>query len=78
MPLFNKQLLRIGIGTELLLALLINQAPFFQGIMGMAAFSLQNWYFLFAWTPALPLVDEFRKLLVRKFPGPMGRIRKES
>ena len=66
MPLFNKRLLWIGIGTELLLVLLIDYVPFFQGIMGTAAFPLRNWYFLFAWTPALLLVDEFRKLLVRK------------
>jgi P-type Ca2+ transporter type 2C len=69
LPLFNKRLLWIGIGAELLLVLLIDYAPFFQKFMGTAAFPLQNWWFLFAWTPALLLVDEFRKLLTRKFPG---------
>jgi P-type Ca2+ transporter type 2C len=69
LSLFNKRLLWIGIGTELLLVLLIDYVPFFQAFMGTAAFPLRNWWFLFAWTPALLLVDEFRKLLVRKFPG---------
>jgi len=78
LTLFNKRLLWIGIGTELLLVLLIDYVPFFQGFMGTAAFPLQNWWFLFAWAPALLLVDEFRKLLVRKFPGSRGWMRKQS
>jgi P-type Ca2+ transporter type 2C len=70
LSLYNKRLLWIGIGTELLLVILIDYVPFFQRFMGTAAFPLQNWWFLFAWTPALLLVDEFRKLLARrKFPG---------
>jgi P-type Ca2+ transporter type 2C len=69
LSLFHKKLLWIGIGTELLLVLLIDYVPFFQKIMGTAGFPLKNWWFLFAWTPALLLVDEFRKLLVWKFPG---------
>jgi hypothetical protein len=36
--------------------------------MGTAAFPLRNWWFLLAWTPALVLVDEFRKFLMRKAP----------
>jgi len=78
LPLFNKRLLWIGIGTELLLVLLIDYMPFFQRIMGTAAFPVQNWWFLFAWTPALLLVDEFRKLLIRKAPVARGWIRKQS
>jgi len=58
--------------------LLIDYVPFFQRFMGTAAFPLQNWWFLFAWMPALLLVDEFRKLLIRKAPGSRGRIRKQS
>jgi magnesium-transporting ATPase (P-type) len=76
LPLFHKKLLWIGIGVELLLVLLIDYAPFFQKIMGTAAFPLRNWWFLFAWTPALLLVDEFRKLLMRKAPVVKGWIRK--
>jgi P-type Ca2+ transporter type 2C len=77
-PLFNKRLLWIGIGAELLLVLLIDYVPYFQGFMGTAAFPLQNWWFLFAWTPALLVVDEFRKLLIRKAPIAGGWIRKQS
>jgi magnesium-transporting ATPase (P-type) len=68
LPLFHKKLLWIGIGSELLLVLLIDYVPFFQEIMGTAAFPLRNWWFLLAWTPALVLVDEFRKFLMRKAP----------
>lgn len=78
LPLSNKRLLWIGIGTQLLLILLIDYLPFFQGFMGTAAFPLKNWWFLFAWMPALLLVDEFRKLLIRKAPDSRGWIRKQS
>ena len=39
--------------------------PFFQQVIGTAAFPLENWLFLFAWTPSLLLADELRKALVR-------------
>jgi len=78
LSLFHKKLLWIGIGTELLLVLLIDYVPFFQEIMGTAAFPLQNLWFLFAWAPALLLVDEFRKLLMRKAPIAKDWIRRQS
>jgi P-type Ca2+ transporter type 2C len=39
--------------------------PFFQRVIGTAAFPAQNWLFLFAWLPALLFADEARKALLR-------------
>jgi P-type Ca2+ transporter type 2C len=63
--LFNNRLLWVGIATELILIVSIVYVPALQGIMGTAAFPLEYWLFLFAWTPILLLADELRKALVR-------------
>ncbi len=63
---FSNRLVWVGVLTELTLIFLIVYAPFLQQFIGTAAFPLQNWLFLFAWTPSLLLVDEFRKMLVRR------------
>lgn len=63
--LFTNRLIWVGIASELLLIVLIIYVPFFQAIFGTAAFPLEYWLFLFAWTPALLLADELRKALVR-------------
>jgi Ca2+-transporting ATPase len=63
--LFNNRLLWVGIATELILIASIVYVPALQGIMGTAAFPLEYWLFLFAWTPILLLADELRKALVR-------------
>jgi magnesium-transporting ATPase (P-type) len=63
--LLSNRLVWAGIATELVLALMIVYAPFFQWIFGTAAFPLSYWLFLFAWTPSLLLVDEARKGLLR-------------
>jgi P-type Ca2+ transporter type 2C len=65
-PLFNNRLLWVGVASELVIIFLIVYAPFLQKFIGTAAFPLRNWLFLFAWTPALLIVDEVRKLLVRR------------
>jgi magnesium-transporting ATPase (P-type) len=62
---FSNRLAWVGIATELILILLIVYVPLLQGVIGTAAFPLQNWLFLFAFVPALPLVDEGRKALLR-------------
>jgi len=64
--LLSNRLILVGIATELLLIALIVYVPFFQQFFGTAAFPLKYWLFLFAWVPALPLVDELRKALLRR------------
>jgi len=56
----------LGIATELLFIALIIYVPFLQNLIGTAAFPLENWLFLLAWSPALLLVDEVRKALLRR------------
>ena len=56
----------IGIASELLLIIAVVYLPPLQRIFGTAPFPWINWLFLLAWLPALPLVDEVRKHLVRK------------
>lgn len=65
-PLFNNRLLWVGIATELTLVFMITYVPLFQDFIGTGAFPLGNWLFLFAWTPALLIIDEIRKWLLRR------------
>jgi potassium/sodium efflux P-type ATPase len=64
--LFNNRLLWAGVASELLLIFGITYLPFLQNFIGTAAFPLRNWLFLFALTPTLLIVDEIRKLWVRR------------
>jgi Ca2+-transporting ATPase len=63
---FKNRLIWIGIATELVLIFLIVYTPLLNVFIGTAPFPLKNWLFLFAWMPALLLVDEVRKFLVRR------------
>jgi Ca2+-transporting ATPase len=63
---FKNRLIWIGIATELVLIFLIVYTPFLNTFIGTAPFPLANWLFLLAWMPALLLVDEVRKFLVRR------------
>ncbi len=65
-PLFNNRMIWVGIISEIVLVFAITYLPFFHNFIGTAAFSLHNWIFLFAWTPSLLIVDEIRKLVLRK------------
>jgi magnesium-transporting ATPase (P-type) len=65
-PLFRNRMIWIGIATELLLVLGIVYVPFLQTFIGTGAFPLKNWLFLAVWIPALLLVDELRKIIVRR------------
>ncbi len=71
---FKNRMIWIGIASELLLVSLIVYVPFFQQAIGTAAFPLQNWLFLFAWTPSLLLADELRKAHVRRRDRTMNTI----
>jgi len=73
---FTNRMIWIGIASELLLVSLIVYVPFFQQMIGTAAFPLGNWLFLFAWTPSLMLADELRKALVRRRERTMNTISK--
>jgi Ca2+-transporting ATPase len=66
LPWFKNRLIWAGVATELTLIALIVYAPGLQNFIGTAAFPLSNWAFLFAWTPALLLIDELRKWLIRR------------
>ncbi|MDD1700157.1 MAG: cation-transporting P-type ATPase [Methanoregula sp.] len=63
---FSNRMIWIGIASELLLISLIVYVPFFQHLIGTAAFPIGNWLLLFAWTPSLLLADELRKGLMRR------------
>jgi magnesium-transporting ATPase (P-type) len=73
---FSNRMIWIGIASELLLISVIVYVPFFQQAIGTAAFPLQNWLFLFAWTPSLLLADELRKAHVRRRERTMNTISK--
>lgn len=62
----SNRLVWIGIATELIFISLIIYGPFLPDLIGVAAFPLENWLFLLAWTPALLIVDEIRKALLRQ------------
>ncbi len=62
--LFGNRLLWVGIVSELVIVLAIVYAPFMQEIIGTRAFPPENWLFLFAWAPLLPVADECRKFLL--------------
>jgi Ca2+-transporting ATPase len=63
---FRNRLVWPGIASELIIILLIVYVPFLQNIIGTAAFPLRNWLFLFAWSPALLIMDELRKAVLRR------------
>jgi potassium/sodium efflux P-type ATPase len=62
---FRNRLVWLGIASELVVIALIVYTPLLQNIIGTAAFPLQNWLFLFAWSPALLIMDELRKAALR-------------
>jgi len=67
--LFSNKLILIGIGVEfVLLALLVYfPIPVLQNLFNTAPLGLREWSFLIVIPPALLLIDEFRKLLLRRW-----------
>jgi Ca2+-transporting ATPase len=63
---FSNRLVWVGIATDLALLVLLLYVPMLQRLFGTAPLPLQNWLFLFAWTPILLLADEGRKALARR------------
>lgn len=64
--LFSNRLVWLGIASELVLILAIVYVPILQLVFGTAALGWIDWLFLVAWTPALLIVDEARKWVVRR------------
>lgn len=62
---FANRLIWIGVAVEIILVVAITYIPFFQAIIGTASFPIAYWLFLIIWLPALVVVDELRKALVR-------------
>ncbi|MGE5222311.1 MAG: cation-translocating P-type ATPase [Omnitrophica WOR_2 bacterium] len=63
---FSNRLILVGIAVELTLLGLLTYAPFMHGIFNTAPLGLQNWLFVFAWTPVIFLADELRKAILRR------------
>ncbi len=63
---FTNRLLWLGVAVELSLLFAVVYLPPFQKVFGTAAFPAENWWLLLAAVPLLPLVDEWRKAVVRR------------
>ena len=63
---FTNRLVLVGIAVELTLLSLLVYVPFLQGIFNTAPLGLQEWVYVFAWTPVIFLADELRKAIVRR------------
>ena len=64
--LFSNRLVWLGIVSEIILILAIVYVPILQLVFDTAALGWVDWLFLIAWTPALLIVDEARKWVVRR------------
>jgi magnesium-transporting ATPase (P-type) len=63
---FTNRLVVIGVGTELILLVLLVYAPFSHAIFNTAPLDRLDWLYVFAWTPLILLLDELRKLIKRR------------
>jgi Ca2+-transporting ATPase len=63
--LFSNRLVLVGVAVELILLVSLIYVPFLQGIFNTAPIGLQDWVYLFAWTPIIFFLDEARKAGLR-------------
>ena len=70
---FRNRLVLWGIATELTIISLLIYTPFLQRIFGLAPLGIKEWAFLFAFTPVLLIMEEIRKLILRKRKNERGR-----
>ena len=63
--LFSNRLVLVGVAVELILLVSLIYVPLLQGIFNTAPIGLQEWVYLFAWTPILFFLDEARKAGLR-------------
>ena len=68
---FTNRLVLWGIASELTIISLLIYTPFLQRIFGLAPLGIKEWGFLFAFTPVLLLMEELRKLVLRKRTNPI-------
>jgi magnesium-transporting ATPase (P-type) len=61
----TNRLILIGIAVELALLGLWVYVPFFHDIFNTAPLGLEDWIYVFAWTPVIFLLDELRKASLR-------------
>ena len=66
LPLNRNHMLWIGIGSEIVIVLMMIYVPIFNNFIGTGPFPLANWGFLAAWIPSLIVMDEIRKGLLRR------------
>jgi len=67
--LFTNRLVLWGIAVELTLLGILIYTPFLQPIFNTAPIGLREWAYLFAWTPVIFLLDELRKVILRRREG---------
>jgi magnesium-transporting ATPase (P-type) len=63
---FTNRLVLWGIAVELTLLGILIYTPFLQPIFNTAPIGPREWAYLFAWTPVILLLDELRKVILRK------------
>lgn len=63
---FSNPLMRLGLASELALLAALIYVPLLAGIFGLAPLGLAHWLFLAWFGPALLLLEELRKYLVRR------------
>lgn len=64
---FSNKLVFIGIGSEILLLIIILYVPFFQNVFGTTPFNLKYIPLMFIMGSVILIIEEVRKLLYRKF-----------
>ncbi len=64
--LFSNHRILLGIGVEIVLIALLMYVPFLQGVFNTGPLNVSEWIFLFCIPVPLFLIEEFRKLIVRK------------
>jgi Ca2+-transporting ATPase len=63
---FTNHLVLWGIAVELALLGGLIYTPFMQPLFGTAPIGYREWIYLFAWTPVIFLLDELRKVILRR------------
>ncbi len=63
----SNKLVLLGIASELVIIFSLIYIPFLQDIFGLAPLRLEDWGFLFAFTPVFFFMEEWRKWMVRRW-----------
>jgi magnesium-transporting ATPase (P-type) len=68
--IFSNRLVIAGIFFELVIMLLLIYTPFLQELFGLAPLRSRDWIFLFAFMPLLLILEEARKIFIRRRSAP--------